>query len=276
MEILKRSFAARKPEGAPFCIMPLGDIQWTGRDEDVAIDLLIERIEYGLAHNAMFIGMGDYIDFASPSNRAALAAASIYDNARQVMEDSAIKLVDHLYDNILYRTKGRWLGLLEGHHFYTLSDGLTTDWLLARKLGCPLLGTTAFIRCEVTGRRPIVIWASHGMGSGQTVGALANKIDKQAQVHDADIYLMGHWTKQTATPIQRLAVDWDMSPPKLVDRTLHLVGTGGFSRGYVEGRKQGPVPRGSYVEQKLLRPVVLGNPLIRLEADGRIMVELGG
>jgi len=253
--------------------MPLGDIQWTGRDSDVAVDLLKKRIEYGIENNALFLGMGDYIDFASPSNRASLRDSRLYDNARNVIEDSAIALTDHVYKEILAPTKGRWIGLLEGHHFYQLSDGLTTDWVLAQKLGTEHLGWSAFIRIEVKGRKPVIIWCSHGCGSGQTVGSLANRIDKIAQTFDADLYLMGHWTRMTNTPVQRLYVDWETTP-SIESRTLHLVGTGGFSPGYVQGSREGMTPRGGYVETALMRPTVLGNPLIRCLPDGEIQVEI--
>jgi hypothetical protein len=43
---------------------------------------------------------------------------------------------------------------------------------------------------------------------------------------------------------------------------MHLVGAGGFSKGYMERTQNGKVPRGSYVEAGMMRPVVLGNPLV--------------
>ena len=106
--------------------MPVGDIQWTGLKGETVVSMLRRHIEWGVEHGAYFLGMGDMIDFASPSNRQALRAAALYDNAQQVIDDAARNLVHELYETVLKPSKGRWLGLLEGHHFTQFRDGTTS------------------------------------------------------------------------------------------------------------------------------------------------------
>ena len=42
-------------------VIPLGDIQWTGSENDIAFSTLRETIAFGLDNDAVFIGLGDYI-----------------------------------------------------------------------------------------------------------------------------------------------------------------------------------------------------------------------
>ena len=91
-------------------VAPLGDIQWSGLRGSTARDHLRRHIDRCLKLNAYFIGMGDYIDFASPSNRARLKNAMLYDTAMEVIEDAAGSLVDEVFEKFLKPTVGRWIG----------------------------------------------------------------------------------------------------------------------------------------------------------------------
>jgi hypothetical protein len=66
---------------------------------------------------AYFIGMGDYIDFMSPSNRARFQNAGLYDTTVKSVDDKARSLVEDLWLKALKPSKGRWLGLLEGNQY---------------------------------------------------------------------------------------------------------------------------------------------------------------
>src|SRR5207245_1251726 len=113
----------------------IGDIQWHGDKNAVALDVLNRTIADALEYEKQgyvvkFIGMGDMTDFASPSNRQRLQAAALYDNAYDVIEQKAIELTREIYDLALKPTKGKWLGLVEGHHLLDLKCGETTDMRL--------------------------------------------------------------------------------------------------------------------------------------------------
>lgn len=253
----------------PIIVAPIGDIQYAGRASSTAVDMLKRHIDRCQKLNAWYVGLGDYTDAFSPSNRQRLRAAALYDTAEDVIDDKALDLTLELYQDILAPTKGRWLGLLHGHHFATLKTGETTDQRLCQLLNARFLGTSAFIRLQIQSgggtRNNIVLWAHHGCGGGMKAAAPLNKLENVAPYFDADVYLLGHMSKQATAPIQRIVPRFHgHGAPDLIHKKLMLVGCGGFSKHYVQGAKQGKVPMGSYVEQKMLNPAALGAPLIRI------------
>ncbi len=288
-------------DNKPVVVMPLGDIQWTGDPNDIALSVLHERIETGLSLDALFVGMGDYIDYASPSNRREIRSAKLYDNTRKTFDRTARWMVDDLMAKVLWRTKGRWLGMLEGHHFADLDTGITSDQYLCEQLEARFLGSCAYIglHFKYPGgagiRGSVAIWAHHGAGGSQTLSGPITKLEKVLPDWEADIYLIGHMTKQPQAPANRLYPAWTYKDGSGDARLRHytkvLVGTGGFAKGYIEKSKEGNTPRGTYVEKGMMRPAVLGSPIIRItpkiidrRVDGRrtqwfrpeIRAEMGG
>jgi hypothetical protein len=255
-----------------FLVIPIGDIQYAGRGSSTALSMLQRTIEWGVEHDAWFLGMGDYIDFASPSNRQRLREAALYDTAENVIENAAEDLTNEIYEKALKPSKGRWLGLLEGHHFYQFQHGTTSDQHLCKMLETKFLGTSAYVRMEFhcgpsnksTSRGNVLIWCSHGTGSGR-IGAPLNKLELLPTYFDGDIYLMGHQSKKVMAPLPHVTpIFRGNGGPKLQERTIIIAGTGGFSAGYMLNSKMGQVPRGSYVEQKMLMPVALGNIVVKI------------
>lgn len=266
MELASRDIHCKS--GEEILILPIGDIQYNGEGGSTALTTLKNHIKWGVSQNAYFIGMGDYIDFASPSNRQRLRAAALYDTADNAIELTAANLTQELYKKALEPSRDRWLGLLEGHHYYQYSSGITTDMELCTLLRAQHLGTCAYIRLNLRWDRPgkgrlqsatVVLWAHHGAGSGSRAGSPLNKLDQLPIYWDADIYLMGHQSKMAAAPIQRIEPVWS-GPTKhhLKHRKIYIAGTGSFSRAYMAGNRQGKVARGCYVEQKMLNPAALG------------------
>ena len=255
------------PSFKPYRVMPIGDIQWDGKGGATALHLLQQSIRVGLERGAHFVGMGDYIDPFSPSNRQRLEGAALYDTARGVIDNQGVQLVEELYEEALAPTRNRWLGLLEGHHFMQLREGDTTDQRLCKLLNAPHLGTCAFIglRFSRHGGKVgyVVLWVHHGAGSGQRASAPATKLETITPYWEADVFIMGHMTKQAAVPMNRVYPVWH-GTPHLSHRKKVLVGSGGFSKWYIEYVKQVQTPRGSYVEQKMLNPAALGCPIITI------------
>lgn len=273
----------------PITLAPLGDIQWAGRRDDLAFDHLTEHVQRACSLDAKFLGTGDYIDFASPSNRETFRTGHLYDNARRVVDDKAKELTDELVQKVLAPTAGRWLGLVSGHHYFPLKDGRTTDMYLAEQLGAQFLGEdTALVRLtwsdRVAGgkkseggaryearRHSIDIWIAHGKGAGQSPASPMIVLDRVSQYFDADVYIMGHQTKKCYASANRVVPAFPTSrsrgisaTPYLTHRSLHLVGAGGWTRGYVAGQHAG-----TYVEKALMRPVTLGAPLIHIRPRWR-------
>ena len=93
--------------------MPVGDIQLQHDRAAVDIDRLKRDIQWGVDHNARYIGMADFIDMESPSNRTALERSGVYDSVIDALDAKAEDLEEVLKE-ILKLTIGRRLGVLEG------------------------------------------------------------------------------------------------------------------------------------------------------------------
>ncbi len=262
----------KSTENEPVLLMPVGDIQYAGNDKYIAMKMLKKHIQWGVDHNVLFLGMGDYIDMLSPSNRARARAAALYDTALDVLDQKALDLLGELYDKALAPSKGRWLGLLEGHHYWQDQDGLTSDQHLAAMLGTKFLGTNANVRLRFnngTRRGDINIWAHHGVGTGSTAASVLNRLSRISQGFEADIYLMGHLHRKVGEPLDYIVPEYPArgGEPFLVHRTRIMACTGSFLKGYMVGHKAGRVPRGTYVEQGMMNPVALGGVLVKITPE---------
>lgn len=268
-------------------LMPIGDVQFAGGgpDDPCDVDRFQRHIEWGMKRGAYFLGMGDYLDVASPSNRAKLEVSGLYDSLQQMIQEAALRQLEK-FQQMLKGTEGRWLGLLEGHHFIDFDDGTTTDTRLAQYLGAPFLGDSAFVRmnfvtfynpntatvkrrAELGAKVPTrmveagaTIWCHHGVGSGRSVAAPLTLLEHITKAFEADIYLMGHQHKKIAATLDRIYVNWKARPPRIEHRKVVIGCTGGFLRGYMQGMRRKGRPQGTYVEQRMLAPTQLGGLVI--------------
>jgi hypothetical protein len=248
-----------------FVIAPIGDIQWSGEKGPTAKDQLARHIDECLELNAYFVGMGDYIDFLSPSNRQRLLTAGLYDTALDVITEKAAELNQAVFDNFLKPTVGRWLGMVEGHHF-SEGNGTTTDEQLAELLKTKFLGTSAYIKLN---NANLTLYVHHGLGNGRLPGTTLNTLyHVAAGLPGADIYLMGHTTKLVTTRLSRPFPVWDRQP-RLEHRDVWLVNCGGFSRSNIVGHRHGTIPRGDYAEKGLMTPSPLAAPIIKVDLKAR-------
>lgn len=255
-------------------ILPIGDIQLPlGTDTD----RLRRYIKWGMANGCYFVGMGDYVDVASPSNRALIGSVrqGLYDSVRRMMDEKVGDYVQDLWD-ILKPSAGRWFGLLTGHHTWAFEDGTTTETRLAQKLKCPLLGHCAVLalrlggkdRDEMHRKSPTAfVWLHHGAGGGVTVGASLNKVASNVVPYFfANVYLMAHHHKKAATAVPW--IQWEFGPKgklRSTATTRYIVATGSFLKAYETGsRGANLLPEGGYVEQRMLAPASLGAPVISL------------
>ena len=270
MELISHNIKVGRRKGEVL-VLPIGDIQWVGKQGETALKLLKRHIQWGVDNGAWFLGMGDYIDTFSPSNRTRLKGAALYDTAMGAIDDMARILVKELYTEALAPSKGRWLGLLEGHHFHEYREGFTSDQELCQLLNAPFLGTCAYVRLVLSHGKSghmgkILIWCHHGYGSGRRIASPLNVLDQISNYWEADIYLIGHQSKKVAAPLDRCEPVWDSNGCRLIHRTKILACTGGFMRGYMVGSKEGNIPRGNYVEKAVLSPVALGGVLVKIRS----------
>ncbi|KKM74107.1 hypothetical protein LCGC14_1403780 [marine sediment metagenome] len=249
-------------------IMPVGDIQYGAQGVD--LDKLKRHMEWGMKQDAYFVGMGDYVDVASPSNRRAIQLAGFYDSVTDAMGEIAVVHLERVMD-ALKGTEDRWFGLIEGHHYFQFEDGRTSDTILAEKLRTPFLGTCAIVNLKfrddaVKGRHTIncQMWVHHGAGSGATMAAPLNKLEKMmSRFPTVDIFLLGHYSRKVGYPVDALVPVFGKHPRLRAKRRI-LACTGGFMKGYTVGSQRGGRPQGSYVEKAMMSPTNLGGVLIKV------------
>lgn len=268
MELVSHNLEAR--EGSVITLAPLGDIQWTGITEHLTLSRLRRHISQARARRAYYVGLGDYTDVMAPSNRRRYKSAGLYDSAAQALEEKLALLIDEVYDKVLAPTRGRWLGMVKGHHYFEFSDGSTSDTRLARKLRSPYLGTSGIVCLAVrdphTGRTgQVKVMLHHGNGGGSKAGAALNKIENFYIDWDVDVVVMGHTTKVGAAPVNRIVPIFNGARSDLWHRKVMLVNSGGWFRCYLNGARQAGLPQGGYVEENMLRPASLGAPLIYIK-----------
>lgn len=227
--------------GKPFKLIPVGDIH---RDSDMFADTHWEEfLSYAKAQkNALFLGMGDYTDGVSTSERIVLSDFGLHDTTRNTLKD-VYKGVSKTLVNELGFMRGRVIGLIGGNHYFDFGDGNTTDHLLAAALQTKFLGVCSLIRLSISfkgknSRASLDIFAHHGKGGGSTPGAQFNTIEKMLNSADADIYLMGHTHGKGCIPSSpRIKLIDDKKGGVIVrERTPWLGRTGSFLKAYESGK----------------------------------------
>lgn len=243
-------------------LMPVGDVHFGTLD--FPTEKFVTHFRWGMDRGAWFLGMGEYLDSASYSQRA------IYNQLRdseKIKEDDKIrKQADELLGLIGF-TKGRWIGLIEGDHRWDFVTGRSVDQYIARGLGCDFLGTSTLLRLKLDHIVPrghdeadCIVYAHHGVGSSQTAGGQLNKPESLLKWIAADIYLMGHTHAKLADPIDQQCITPD---GVLYHRTKIIARTGGWLAAYTATEPldlDAPVTesRGTYVEQRALMPSAMG------------------
>lgn len=253
------------PKG-PFTIAPVGDIQYGS--QGCAEKLLRDHIDKAIANDWWLLGMGDYLDAMSPSNRKRMVAANTenYDSVRDLIDDAFQRKVSDLAQGPLAGTEGRWLGMVEGDHGWTLEDGQPCDALLAAKLKARFLGSSAIVSVHQKGvDRPLRIFVTHGRGSSVSATGKTLHLERLLNAFDVDIALMGHSHLKYAFPKERIKTVETKTGPRLYASTKILGITGSFLKGYEEHTSSGGWPAGSYVEKAAMSPVPLGGISINAE-----------
>lgn len=235
-------------------------------------DALKEHVAWGVQEKAAWVSLGEPIDFASPSTRQRIEEmlANTHEGTEYKVSRVAEWETEEMAE-ILAPTKGRWLGMLEGHHYYTFPPDKetgfvrTSDQLLAESLGAPFLGTCGIIWVRFPNGQTLKIWAHHGAGSGQTIAAPINALERAAsRWPDIHIFIVGHNHKLAPIPIPALIGHRRGKSIVYREQRRLLCCCGGFLRGYEQGARYQGRPRGSYIERKMLPPTAVGGMLIRV------------
>jgi hypothetical protein len=226
-----------------FKLIPFGDVH---RDSDMhAHRKWQEFLEYSRGQkNALFLGMGDYCDGISTSERMVINNGGLHDTTRRSIEGLYKKVTKDLISELSFM-RGRLIGMLGGNHYYEFGEGSTTDHVLADALGTRFLGVSSLIRLAVrkhTGGTVLNfdIFAHHGKGGGGSAGGTFNTIEKMAATAEADLYLMGHDHKKGCVPghtrLKLVNAPRMKSGLDIVEHTTWLGRTGSFLKAYEDGR----------------------------------------
>jgi predicted phosphodiesterase len=237
----------------PIYLYPLGDIHKFAPLHSA------ERWEETLSKardrggDAYLIGMGDYLDFMSSSERSAYIKSEFHDSSvqrieRMVDEDTRAFASDlSFFDN-------RIIGLIGGNHDFTFARGENSTQTLCRLLNTKYLGVVACIRLKFAYENHVAhidVYAHHGKGAARLLGGSLNRLCQVAESFDCDLFLMGHDHKDPAGKNPRMKLSEAVGNLALVERTQLFVRTGSFLRGYIDGEA-------SYVADAAMNPSYIG------------------
>ncbi len=246
--------------GETIQIVPFGDVH---RSSPLChVDKWKEFCDWGRKQkNTYYLGMGDYNDLASTSERSALKSEHLHEATKYELE-SLYRRQTALFANEIDFMKGKLIGLIEGNHYADLPSGITTTQLMAEMMGCPYLGVSAFIRLIIQKNRSdshqVDIWAHHGLAGGRKVGASINKLEDMIKTADADLYCMGHDHRKTVAMDSRLYLSRTLDGVRLENRKIVMCRTGSFLKGY-------EADKSSYIADAGLPPTDIGNVVITMK-----------
>src|SRR3990167_7665392 len=248
-------------------LMPIGDVQCGVPACDT--DRLKRHIEWGLKHDAIFIGMGDYVDMANPSSRRKLKQGDFQDTITEMVCEKAERDIAEFL-SLVDGTAGLWLGLVTGHHRMDFPDGSNSDSRIAKALDAPYLGDTASIRVRLNNTDAVTkaivdILVAHGQGSAADEPAALRKVMKWGSGFGFhDIVLNGHYHVKTA--VKKPRPFFDGKGQMRHRNTLYAV-TGSFLKGYLQGSTDAAgLPAGNYIEKAMFAPIALGGLVVPLRA----------
>ena len=253
-------------------IIPICDTHIGAQGAD--LDRLKRTVNWGVEQGCYFIFVGDIIDVASPSNRAALRAVTLYDSVREMMDERMHQIFKTALA-IFMPCRDRVLGYVSGDHLWEWGDGTTTETRLAQELGGKYMGDGAgesiLMFGQGKGGQPTgknwatcKIWFHHGKGWGESVVSTINQLQKIAAYFYADCYLGAHQHKKGVGYAPYL----DISATPKGNFHYHaqerpLVACGGYLKGYQIGSKGiTGWPQANYIEKRMLMPAALGGTML--------------
>jgi hypothetical protein len=197
------SYRIETKQAQPVRLVIFGDVHWDSPNH--AKKAWQEDLKHFKSlKDAYFLGMGDYLDSTSTSERDCLGRMSSEMHETLARDINALQAakVERLAAEMAFM-RGRLVGLLGGNHYWKFGHGGTTDTELARMLGTKYLGCSSFIRLtlDVCGRcSTIDIWAHHGAGGARLPGGSLNRVDQMREHAEADVFVMGHDHKRGVIP----------------------------------------------------------------------------
>jgi len=225
--------------GETHYVVPFGDVHRSSPACDK--ERWLETLAWGKKKpRCYWLGMGDYDDMASASERHILGDPRLHDSTAKTLEQLYLKHTTKFAKEIEFM-RPHLLGLHEGNHFGVFKNNTTTTQKLAELMDCKYLGVSSlvrlrFIRRGHTDNMNVDIWTHHGKGGGKTVGSSLAVVERMMLTAEADIYLQGHDHKKAVGARARLRFSRSGDDGiRFSHRKVILGRTGGFLKGYEEG-----------------------------------------
>lgn len=251
-------------------IHPFGDIHWDTEacdrdrfDNDIA--------DMKKSKNALFLGMGDYLDFLAWSDRKKIKNSGLHDESMNRLH--AVSMADiTAFRRRIEFMKGRFIGMIGGNHDWEFPDGKCGTEKLCESLGCEYLGWLSYIKVRLIKRTSKArssgitfdIVACHGKAGGKLPGTSINQVEDLHRLFPAaNIYIMGHDHQRGGWPMASMfaSIDnYDKHGFTIKEKEQWLCRSGSYMKGYTMGQ-------GGYVASKLKRPSNLGKITIRIGID---------
>ena len=245
--------------GEPIYLIPFGDVHRDSTNCDE--ERWLETLEWAKRKKrCYFLGMGDYSDFASGSERIILGDPKLHESTFDTLEGIYETHTIRFWNEIKFM-KDKLIGLIEGNHFGKYESGITTTQRLAQLMKTKYLGVSSFIRLTLKDKKrsttslSLDIWAHHGKGSSTMAGGSLNTVEKMLFAANADIYLMGHDHKKSVSIVPTLELQ-GRNALNLHQKKKLIARTGSFLKGYVPNKR-------SYVADRAMNPSDLG--VIKIE-----------
>lgn len=267
--MIKTSWRIPLREKQELLFVPIGDVHFDTDECDIErlerfVDWVVGQEKKG--YMVRLLGIGDYLDLASPSNRRRIM--EMYDTTRKTIDSIAVEEISR-FVKLFRPIKHCFLGLLTGHHTHIFTSdkrshgwaGKTSDQYIANQLGCPSYSdhdrmSVVLGRMLLPHQTHLDILALHGSGGAQTPGGRVAKRIKYAEIAPtAHIVISGHDNAKLAYP--RSGLDYEHGSIK-----RYVVGSGSFQRAYLEGHT-------GYAEEMGLVPADLGVTVVRIGVEQR-------
>lgn len=212
-------------------------------------------------NNVFFVGMGDYDDFASTSEKKEMVR--LHETTIDTFDEMSEKRTRVLGMEMSFM-KGRTLGLIEGNHHWVYVNGGTTTMDLASRLEAEYLGwlchfTVNFKFADRINKVvPLHMALCHGKAGGKTAGATINQVSDMRLIFPvAHILVFGHDHQRGAWP-QNVLVPFRKAngETKIKQLRQFLCRSGSFKKAYEDNTA-------GYEIGRLLKPSDLG--AIRLD-----------
>lgn len=267
--MIRKAYPIPLKPGQLLYFIPIGDIHFDSLECDQ--DRLVSLVKWVRAKEkrgatVRLVGHGDYLDFASPSERRHLGTETLHETTSRSLDLFHLQNAKGLLA-VLAPIKHTFLGLLSGHHNYRFVTkaaagefaGRTSDEWLAVQLGCDYLGTGASLyRLQFPHLLYLDVLSLHGAGGAQTPGGRVMKRIRFAEIAPtAHLVISGHDNAKLAYP--RSGLDFDHGKIK-----RYVIGSGSFQRAYLDGDTEA-----GYAEQRGLVPADLGVTIVTIQVEKR-------